>query len=243
MNLDIDRIGSDFLDKGFVHIRSEQSMAAADLLALAETFGPLLETDKHTPEHPAIQIISDTGLFGDQDLPWHNDFSYGEGGFFGTLLCNRRNGEAAATSFVDMEVACAALPDDEQARLRSLTGYYFLPADLMSDFYSSKQERSMKRARSVRPLVFDHPRSGRPVLYFSPGTLRRVRGGEVDVDRLIRHCESFAWDHRWQPNDVLLYDNFRVMHRRPPFIGERELWRIQFDPGYGVERHQDRHCA
>ena len=184
----------------------------------------------HTPEHPAIQIISDTGLFGDQDLPWHNDFSYGEGNFFGTLLCNRRNGEAAATSFVDMEVAAATLPTDERQRLRTLTGHYFLPAELMSNFYSSKQERSMKRARSARPLVFDHPATGRSVLYFSPGTLRRVRGGEVDIDGLIAHCEPFAWNHHWQPNDVLLYDNFRVMHRRPPFIGERELWRIQFAP-------------
>lgn len=230
MNLDIDRIRSEFVDKGFVHIRSEQPVAASDLLALAEGFGPLLETDRHTPEHPAIQIISDTGLFGDQDLPWHNDFSYGEGGFFGTLLCNRKNGEAAATSFVDMGVAAAALPDEERERLRSLTGHYFLPAAMMSDFYSDKQERSMKRACSARALVFDHPESGRPVLYFSPGTLRRVRGGDVDIDGLIHHCENFAWDHRWQPNDVLLYDNFRVMHRRPPFEGERELWRIQFAP-------------
>lgn len=230
MNLDIDRIRSEFVDKGFVHIPCDEPMSAADLLALAECFGPVLETDRHTPEHPSIQIISDTGLFGDQDLPWHNDFSYGEGGFFGTLLCNRRNGEAAATSFVDMAEAAAALPDDERERLRSLTGHYFLPAEMMSDFYSDRQERSMKRARSMRPLVFDHPATGKPVLYFSPGTLRRVRGGEVDIDRLIAHCEPLAWDHHWQPNDVLLYDNFRVMHRRPPFIGQRELWRIQFNP-------------
>ncbi len=230
MNLDTDAVRADFVEKGFVHIRCEQPATASELLALAESFGPLLETDRHTPEHPAIQIISDTGLFGDQDLPWHNDFSYGEGGFFGTLLCNRRNGEAAATSFVDMEVAAATLPDKERERLRTLTGHYFLPAELMSDFYSSKQERSMKRARSMRPLVFNHPASGRPILYFSPGTLRRVRGGEVDVDGLIRHCEQLAWDHHWQPNDVLLYDNFRVMHRRPPFVGKRELWRIQFTP-------------
>lgn len=230
MNLDTDAVRAEFFERGFVHIRSEQPAAASDLLALAECFGPLLETDRHTPEHPAIQIISDKGLFGDQDLPWHNDFSYGEGDFFGTLLCNRQNGEAAATSFVDMEAACAALPNKEQERLRTLKGHYFLPAELMSDFYSAEQERSMKRARSVRPLVFDHPESGRPVLYFSPGTLRRVRGGEVDIDALIHHCEQLAWDHHWQPNDVLLYDNFRVMHRRPPFVGERELWRIQFAP-------------
>lgn len=230
MNLDTDRIRSEFVDKGFVHIRNEQPAAASDLLALAESFGPVLEGARHTRDHPAIQIISDTGLFGDQDLPWHNDFSYGEGDFFGTLLCNRKNGEAAATSFVDMAVAAAALPSEECARLRDVTGHYYLPAAMMSDFYSDKQERSMKRARSMRPLVFDHPATGRPVLYFSPGTLRRVRGGDVDIEGLITHCEALAFDHHWQPNDVLLYDNFRVMHRRPPFVGKRELWRIQFTP-------------
>jgi len=230
MNLDIERIRSAFVDKGFVHIACDEPMSAQDLLALAECFGPVLEGERHTPDHPAIQVISETGLFGDQDLPWHNDFSYGEGDFFGTLLCNRRHGELAATSFVDMATAYAALPTDEQHRLRSLTGQYFLPAAMMSDFYSDRQERSMTRSRATRPLAFDHPVTGRTVLYFSPGTLRRVRGGEVDIEGLIAHCEHFAWDHRWQPHDVLLYDNFRVMHRRPPFEGQRELWRVQFSP-------------
>ena len=228
MNLDIDRIRSEFADKGFVHIPGEEPLPASDLLHLARSFGPVLEGERHTPSHPAIQVISDSGLFGDQDLPWHNDFSYGEGDFFGTLLCNRRNGEAAKTSFVDMAKACAALPEEEQERLRSLIGQYYLPSAMMSDFYSDGQERSMKRARSARPLVFDHPATGRTVLYFSPGTLRRVRGGEVDIEGLISHCERFAWDHHWAPHDLLLYDNFRVMHRRPSFVGERELWRIQF---------------
>jgi alpha-ketoglutarate-dependent taurine dioxygenase len=228
MNLDIDAIRTAFFDKGFVHIPCDEAMPASALLDLAGAFGPILEGERHAKEHPAIQVISETGLFGDGDLPWHNDFSYGEGNFFGTLLCNRKNGAAAATSFVDMARACEALPEDEQNRLRSVIGHYYLPASMMSDFFSDHQERSMKRARSARPFIFDHPVKGEPVLYFSPGTLRRVRGGDIDVDSLIAHCERFAWDHEWQPNDVLLYDNFRVMHRRPPFFGERELWRIQF---------------
>jgi alpha-ketoglutarate-dependent taurine dioxygenase len=229
MSLDTDAVRAQFCEKGFVHLSLEEPMSASDLLALAQSFGPVLEGERYAREsNPAIQVISETGLFGDQDLPWHNDFSYGEGDYYGTLLANRKNGGAAATSFVDMAEACAALPKDEQHRLRSLTGHYYLPAAMMSDFYSDKQERSMKRARSARPFVFEHPSTGETVLYFSPGTLRRVRGGDVDVEALIRHCERFAWDHHWQPNDVLLYDNFRVMHRRPPFVGERELWRIQF---------------
>jgi alpha-ketoglutarate-dependent taurine dioxygenase len=82
--------------------------------------------------------------------------------------------------------------------------------------------------------VFDHPATGRSVLYFSPGTLRRVTRGDADIEALTRHAECFAFDHPWQPHDVLLYDNFRMMHRRPPFEGRRTLWRIQFDPGYGA---------
>lgn len=229
MNLDIDRIRSEFVANGFVQISCEEPMPASSLLALASSFGPLLEGERCTRnDHPAIQVVSETGLFGDQDLPWHNDFSYGEGDFYGTLLSNRKNGEAAMTSFVDMAEACAALPTKEQNRLRSLIGHYYLPAAMMSDFYSDRQERSIKRVRSARPLVFEHPATGKTILYFSPGTLRRVRGGDVDVEALIQHCERFAWDHHWQPNDILVYDNFRVMHRRPPFVGERELWRIQF---------------
>ena len=33
----------------------------------------------------------------------------------------------------------------------------------------------------------------------------------------------------WGDNDMIIYDNLRVMHKRDAFEGERILWRIQFN--------------
>ena len=54
----------------------------------------------------------------------------------------------------------------------------------------------------------------------------RVRRGEPDehpvtrqnpdaADRATRDC--FVYRHRWRPNDLLMWDNLRTMHRVTPY--------------------------
>ncbi|MGI9500475.1 MAG: TauD/TfdA dioxygenase family protein [Geminicoccaceae bacterium] len=229
---DIEALKTRFLETGFVHLARTTPMSSRELVDLAETFGDLLMTERHTKEHKAVQIISEEALFARDEVPWHNDWSYGTGNYVGTVLYNRRNAEIAPTYFVDMATACAALPYGERDRLRDVVGHYFPPVDLQSTCFTPRQLRVLNRARVSRPFVFDHPSTGRPVLYFSPGTLRNITNGEPDISSLTAHCEQFSWPHNWQPDDVLIYDNFRLMHRRPAFRGSRVLWRIQFAPSY-----------
>lgn len=228
----LEQIRTRFHEAGFVHIRLDGPADEGDLVRIAEAFGRLLPTDRHTLENPVIQVVSTDGLFGQDEVPWHNDWSYGRGAFFGTLLYNRENAHIAPTRFVDMEIACAKLPVAERDRLRSVTGHYSPPQHLATECFSPRQLRALRRVKASRPFVFDHPSTGRPVLYFSPGTLRDVSGGPADVPALIRHCEPLAWPHSWAADEVLLYDNLRLMHCRPAFRGRRVLWRIQFDPNY-----------
>lgn len=227
-----------FLKTGFVHITNTAPVSAGRLVDLAETLGDLLITERHVGEHPAIQIISENGLFGRDDVPWHNDWSYGTGNYVGTLLCNRKNAEIAPTYFVDMATACAGLSPDESERLRGVLGHYFPPENLHSTCFTPRQLRLLKRARISRPFVFDHPSNDLPILYFSPGTLRETTGNTVDIPALIAHCETFMWPHQWMPNDILIYDNFRLMHRRANFEGSRLLWRIQFCPSSIVQNQE-----
>ncbi len=229
---DLETIKTQFLETGFVHLARATPALPEDLISLAEAFGDLLFTERHTAEHKAVQIISEEALFARDEVPWHNDWSYGAGNFVGTILYNHRNAEIAPTYFVDMATACAALSGEEMERLRSIVGHYFPPENLQSTCFTPRQLRVLNRARASRPFVFDHPASGQPVLYFSPGTLQDITDGEADIAALITHCEQFTRPHCWQPNDVLIYDNLRLMHRRPAFQGSRTLWRIQFAPPY-----------
>ena len=236
MNLHIDagadQIAEAYFETGFVRLESGQPLSQEKLLTLARVFGDLLPIEKHTGCDPALQIVGHDGLFGKSEVPWHSDYSYGRGAFYGTLLYNADNGAEAATHFVDMEEVCAALSPAETDRLSQMKGHYSAHKHLRSTFFSSDEAALMKQQEIIRPLVFRHPSTGHDVLYISPATLRNVSGGEIDMASLIGLVEQKAWVHRWQPYDVLLYDNLRLMHRRPPFTGRRTLWRIQFDPNY-----------
>ncbi len=124
---DLETIKTRFQETGFVHLARTTPMSSEELVGLAEAFGDLLMTERHTAEHKAVQIISEDALFARDEVPWHNDWSYGVGNYVGTILYNHRNAEIAPTYFVDMATACAALPGEEVKCLRGTVGHYFSP--------------------------------------------------------------------------------------------------------------------
>ena len=70
---------------------------------------------------------------------------------------------------------------------------------------------------------------GKKVLYFSPATMMGV-DKPFDLPYYMSMCESFAFSHKWKPNQVVLWDNLRYMHRRDSYkdTGYREMHRVQF---------------
>jgi len=73
---------------------------------------------------------------------------------------------------------------------------------------------------SSHPLVFVHPENDMPVLALSPATTKEIIGlpkEEADelFDLLCKHVtsEENAYVHQWQPGDVVLWDNWRMLHR------------------------------
>ncbi len=45
----------------------------------------------------------------------------------------------------------------------------------------------------------------------------------TDMDTAIELSEALSYDHQWQVGDVVLVDNFTVMHGRKPFEGKRKV--------------------
>ena len=97
----------------------------------------------------------------------------------------------------------------------------------------------------VQPLVYLQPETGRKVLGFTPLPRQRVIGLEpADSDallaRLAEHTidERFAYFHTWQADDLVLWDNLRILHQAcgvPPGE-EREVWRTTFAASYPLAR-------
>jgi alpha-ketoglutarate-dependent taurine dioxygenase len=80
-----------------------------------------------------------------------------------------------------------------------------------------------------RPFVFNHPISDQRLVYCSPGTIQECN---LDLTDIIKFSEQNSYKHQWMENDLLIWDNLRMMHRRFAFSGERILWRTQFKPNY-----------
>ncbi|MBT3560640.1 MAG: hypothetical protein HN497_06370 [Flavobacteriaceae bacterium] len=213
------------LKDGFVHIKNKRNLTIDEFANFSSFLGKPLVTEKHIlNEDRTVQAVANTELFKNSDVDWHNDWSYGRGNYFGVVLYNKSNGDICPTQFIDMKLALDRYNNKDD--LKDIIGYYYPPEDLHYCF-TEKQLKLLAKQNIHRPFIFEHHVTGEKVLYFSPGTLHKT-SRPIDVDKLLEHCLKFAWQHEWEDNDIIVYDNIRVMHKRDAFTGERLLWRTQF---------------
>lgn len=132
------------------------------------------------------------------------------------------------TEYADMRKAWDALPDTEKKKLDGLMVEH-------SVFYARAKtgfgkEDFSERSRQlqppvVRPLVYTNPISGRKCLYLS-ASASQIIGMPLDEGRKILEDlyeyatqPQFRYSHAWQPFEVVMWDNFSVMHRATEYNG------------------------
>ena len=78
-----------------------------------------------------------------------------------------------------------------------------------------------------QPLVRRHPVTGRRSLFLSPHTMEGIAGWPADesaalLDELTAFAtrDTFVYRHRWQRDDVLMWDNRCTMHAVMPYDSE-----------------------
>lgn len=223
---DIDQydIKKELLEHGLIHLSCDAPLTLEEFKNIGRMLGKPLIAKRHTLDKERhVQYVSDKGLFSNDDVDWHNDWSYGEGNYFGTILYNQKNGHLSTTDFVDMRLAYDSYEYKEE--LENLQGDYFPPQYLHETCFTPRMLKILEKAKVTRSFAHKHHVTGDTVMYISPGTLQ----SNLDISKYVKHCEQQPiYRHHWKENDILIYDNIRVMHRRHAFEGERELWRIQF---------------
>ena len=110
------------------------------------------------------------------------------------------------------------MPGDTKARIK----------DLRIVYSYEKTHRAQGVARQgeilfpdvIHPLVFDHPESGLPILNLSPTAAKEIIGLPPDeAEELLAWLVDFAcredraYVHEWEPDDAVLWDNWRTMHK------------------------------
>jgi taurine dioxygenase len=181
-----------------------------------------------------VNIVEIDGEEGGGWIGWHSDLIYhghiNHGGLLRALQVTSRGG---VTGFIDQIDAYDRLPQAMMDRIEGLSVVYQLgPIGRFPHAYKSKvrivrmapqNQQLMDRAHRdfapvAHPLVFAQPETGRKVLNLSPlfalyiEGMRDAEGDALLADLAGHILDSPAYHHRWTLDDMVLWDNWRMLH-------------------------------
>ena len=171
-------------------------------------------------------------------IPWHSDQVFtAETNHGGILRVAHQPESGGNTGFVDQIGAYEALSDEMQERIDGLGVVYRMKPGTVTNFaFLPRQNIRLVRPHPfhadlnakieaggyppvIHPLVFAQPETGRKVLNLSPMFADAILGLDTDEsDALLRTLafhltdEDRAYDHAWMPGDMVLWDNWRMLH-------------------------------
>jgi taurine dioxygenase len=152
-------------------------------------------------------------------IPWHVDLMYTDlptrGALLRSIIIPIEGGD---TGFIDTARLYATLPKEIKARIQGVR--------IVHSYNKAHLAQNMVKGSStlfpdvIHPLVYVHPDNGLPVLNISPTSAKRLIGlpeseGKELLDYLIEHAtrDEEVYRHVWELGDVVLWDNWRTMHR------------------------------
>jgi taurine dioxygenase len=213
----------------------DQALSDADLIAFSRRFGdldwaPIQETGRRFVEGmPEIYIVSNVkvngepiGSLGDGEAVWHTDMSYlampPKASMLYSLEIPNSGGN---TSFCSMYAIYDALPAELKERIAGLEikhdGTYNSGGYLRQGVTPTDDPH--KAPGAWHPAVCVHPVTGVPALYLGRRRNSYVEGlSPAESDALLDQIweeatrPEFAYEHKWQVGDLLLWDNCSTQH-------------------------------
>lgn len=192
-----------------------------------------------SPSSCYVRIQSNVPGLGDQAAGgyWHTDGAWSDPPTAITLLfCDEAPRAGGETVFVDMRAVHDTLPPTLQHRIAGLRCHYPCREVYAEDLEAQGLTDPAKLAelRTLQhPLVRVHPTERRRALYLHERLLRSVVGLDADSSHaLLRQLWAAStsgrhqYRHRWSAHDLLIWDNYSVMHKAlPAGPGERKITR------------------
>lgn len=201
--------------------------------------------------HPEILVVSNMkengqpiGL-GDAGHFWHSDLSYKAVPSLGSLLhAQELPAVGGDTLFADQHAAYDALPEALKKTIAPLQAEHSYLARYDELRAKSPWRPALTQAQldevqpAVHPVVRTHPETARKALFVSEHFTTRIVGLPEDESRdLLAQLfaasvkPEFVYRHRWQPQDLVFWDNRSVLHLATgtPDTERRKLYRTTIE--------------
>ncbi len=196
---------------------------------IAKWFGPPAPVD-NTGDGGFVSVLENSDMAGSMRLPFHSDMTYTDDPT--RTICLQAVAlpdGPTSTTFVSGMAAWENMPDALRSKVDGKTLRHFY-APRIPDF-------DWPDFHAEHPVRFDHPRMGRPVLFVTENHAQRVLElDEAESDAAIAgmfetlYAPERQYEHVWQENDVLVWDNLALQHARTersdPATGPRALQRV-----------------
>jgi taurine dioxygenase len=224
-----------------------QAPTEADQDRFAQSFGPL--TLSHAGGNAGY--VSNKGnpdkhyQTGTDRLLWHGDGAYGAYPGIGTSLWAKEvTPNSTPTLFLNNVHALKTLPARLRERIKTLTAVHMRDTaipDTSRPFRESALPDSAEKGRILsheKPIIYRPPHNDVDTLYVNDLMTSHINGLPRDeADALLKelfehlYADHNIYTHRWQINDVIIWDNIILQHARPAAMGteRRHLRRLSLD--------------
>ena len=202
---------------------------------------------------PIVHFLGDEEIAG--LIPWHSDMIYTTRPCRGALLrMIEVPPQLGQTGWIDTVAAYDALSEEMKQRIEGLEVRFEFVVDIC-DMRFGRPENLRHGTMGtvdfgtlppvVHPMVWNHPESGHKALMLSPVHLIEVVGmdraeGDPLLEELVAHVtdERFQYIHDWEVDDMVLWDNWRTMHRAAGTLlgADREVQRTSIRGDYEMGR-------
>ncbi|MFO0997825.1 MAG: TauD/TfdA family dioxygenase [Alphaproteobacteria bacterium] len=238
-----------FENHGLLVFRN-QSLSMDEQSAFSRRFGPLEAfpeeaVQKVKPEFYNISNVDESNRIAGRDSVqwrllqfnalWHTDSSYRTIPALASLLYALEVPDASETGgqteYADMFAAYDAMPESLRTRMVGRHMVHTPEFDRVLDpgLPPFPNEKKWGLPPVTHPIIRYHRDKKRCSIYVTMNAGSEVGGMELDQGRaFLKEIVAFATEkrfvyrHQWQPGDLAMWDNRRLLHRAVPFDVDRQ---------------------